>query len=604
MLHWNHLINTSEIRPIQVRGKIPKMEFLPANEILKTSLQIDSMTAKEFLIKFYPELHSDVIFASRNATKEAIIYFMSEQQQAINNPAKKMIICGVPGSGKSLVQMMRIYIAAQDRLRKNVKLVVIGATLHCNEYLEFLKLNSSSFVRDWTLFAASSIDVNPITFDGKEEIDLFSDEITPEQSPAYFSASHMCQKVTLALSSVHQDEHIIDDSIRSEYTIIELKTHFRCTKQIARFWQNHYFRDCQRQLAIGHNFDGIPIEFYTFDHIAECVCALKKRLRRLRDVEACALSDFAISFETRAEVRMIAETLRDNTYQFYLIKGEPPSFLQTPFTEKYNAIIASLIDEWRTEFRNSFHATAGRDADRARSLSTWIGLGLIILEVRNWNACCARLRQEIDCLLDAMLDELRQLCNEASKWRNSAEQTAIRLKRWEKLLSPHFDASSSFEYWEIHDIEHALPRLATAAGEILRQRHHECELFLQMADYFCQFRTHNTWPTMIEFDSLPSVQFPIQLVFVIKRAATIDVDDQPESSNYRNFLSIALSRQDIRFGLHKNFLRGIPLKFFVSKSTREMTIAIFRAQSHLIVFEFCQNDNNNEDDKVFLTKYL
>ncbi len=93
-------------------------------------------------------------------------------------------------------------------------------------------------------------------------------------------------------------------------------------------------------------------------------------------------------------------------------------------------------------------------------------------------------------------------------------------------------------------IERDLPVFVSRGIQILKEKQNETflqssyqkenEIYIQMAQYFREFKLINTWPQMFYFLHLPSMQFPIQIVFIIKK--------NKNDANMPDFLLVALSR--------------------------------------------------------------
>jgi hypothetical protein len=522
------LIDNSEIRPIR--------------EKLKTSLQNTAKTAKEILQKYFPELNVEITF-DKEKNMERNIYFTEEQQEAILDPSEKLVISGVPGSGKSLILMMRIFIAAQDKSKKEISIRVIAALQHRHKYGEFLNANVNSFLRQCFLSSATESDANPFALD-KTDCDFFCDEVSPNQISAYCASLKDQTKATLVLSSVYENQHDLSEAIdQLKGKLIELKTHFRGTKQIAKYWQEYYLRNGGK-LEVGHNFDGIQPEIYPFSNIDECAKAMKRRIRRLQEIEGCNREDFAITFQSADELNKIGEKLRNEKYNLYLKKETLPTFSQNP-----SSIIASLIKDWKMKFQRAFKSAATNDLERAATANDFHSFTLILLEAKSWNFCDERLKEDIDQTFQFFLEELEKLKDERNRrkeWELRSVETGewiygwiVWLNLWKELLE-----SSQLQCWEMCRIERNLPSFVSRAIQILKERQNktllqssyqkENEIYIQMAQYFREFQLINTWPQMFSFGWLPSVQFPIQIVFIDKK--------NKNDANIKDFLSVAFSR--------------------------------------------------------------
>ncbi len=91
-------------------------------------------------------------------------------------------------------------------------------------------------------------------------------------------------------------------------------------------------------------------------------------------------------------------------------------------------------------------------------------------------------------------------------------------------------------------IERDLPVFVSRGIQILKEKQNETflqssyqkenEIYIQMAQYFRKFQLINTWQQMLDFRDLPSMQFPIQIVFI----------DKKNKNDITDFLSVAFSR--------------------------------------------------------------
>ncbi len=229
------------------------------------------------------------------------IYLTPQQQEAVgffdgggNFFPERRLIFGPPGSGKSLILMLKIFILGQMETRNEKKVYYwSGSGEHQKKLTEFVSRNESKLCREvedgWgeeSIIASEGADVI---------LDEESDGSVPLKC---ICSQHEDQMIALVCtgwrgnvtSRDYMDKYYSTDvkEFKSRgFLITELQTVFRSTRQIQSFF--HQFRrdEDKGELISGHNFDGIKVEEWIFDGEEKLKKALDERIQRLIQIEGC-----------------------------------------------------------------------------------------------------------------------------------------------------------------------------------------------------------------------------------------------------------------------------------------------------------------------------
>ncbi len=269
--------------------------------------QNKSIKVSEFLQTLSIVKHKDI-----DLCEFSDFYLTAEQAQAIaliDSTGKffprRQIIFGPPGSGKSLVLMIKLFVLGQAEWRHD-KTLYYGTSneQHLKKLENFVANNRSAFCRPVEIVhafeddevmrlrnAGADVILDELT-DSQHSLAYLSDHDDDEQIVTFVTTGYV-GSITHGLQASVWDT--VNDSALKErnFLLTELKTVFRSTLQIQR-WFHHFDDDrISNSLISGHNFTGIAVEewIFTEERIVE---AVNERIRILLEVEKCKPSHIVL----------------------------------------------------------------------------------------------------------------------------------------------------------------------------------------------------------------------------------------------------------------------------------------------------------------------
>jgi hypothetical protein len=274
------------------------------------TIQNNAKTVTEFLQELKFLKNAEIDFGEYKN-----IYLPPQQQRAIgsfdeggNFSPKRQLIFGPPGSGKSLILMLKIFILGQMKTRKEKILYYRSLSdEHMEKLSEFVSRNKSKFCREvnelefeegWETVASEGADV------------IFDEEDDGSLALSYLCSQHEDQIVALVFtgwwgngtSRNHRNEYRAIDVEKFEsrgFLITELRTVFRSTRQIQKYFHEFNYDENKGEVISGHNFDGIKLEEWIFDDEEKLKKALKERIQRLIHIEGCEGREIGLSLPWR-----------------------------------------------------------------------------------------------------------------------------------------------------------------------------------------------------------------------------------------------------------------------------------------------------------------
>jgi hypothetical protein len=288
-------------------------------------IQNNAKTVTEFLqgLKFVKNV--DIDFGEYKN-----IYLTPGQQRAVRSVDKdgnffsKQLIVGPPGSGKSLILMLKIFILGQMEKRREKKVYYWSWNEHMKKFTDFVSKNESKFCREVKKLGKWKKDSERAASEGADVI--LDEELDGSHALDCLSSQHEDQFIVFvctrwtgnATSRNHRDECYPIDVEKFEsrgFLTTELQTVFRSTRQIQLFF--HKFNRDQNtgELISGHNFDGIKVEEWIFDCEEKLKKALKERIRRLIQIEGCEREGIGLFQPWRYEKPQLINNIFDEFYQ-------------------------------------------------------------------------------------------------------------------------------------------------------------------------------------------------------------------------------------------------------------------------------------------------
>jgi len=217
------------------------------------------------------------------------------------------LILGPPGSGKSLILMIKMFICGQMEQRRNRPIIystqrgfVRGDPVHRQKLNAFIENNRRVFCRKFSYRRIS----------GREDMNAPNDYFVDENfGLARFRDSALLkdsgQMITVILTGPYGEAFNSSSDLRhlkqdhGFECVTELRTVFRFSRQIQRYFFEH--SDWEASISLdslsGHNYDGVKVETHDFPNFESGLRFVEERLMKLVDIEGCRETDIGLVYD-------------------------------------------------------------------------------------------------------------------------------------------------------------------------------------------------------------------------------------------------------------------------------------------------------------------